>query len=683
MMDLTESAPIPQDLKLKPGQASIVSVLRNRALVHPGKRAFTFLADGESEEASITYGELDDYARSVALNLMEHGCQGKKVLMFYPAGLDFIIAFFGCLYAGTIPVPVYPPRKNRSLRRIHAIVSNCGAVSILTTEAITHSLERNFSEDQLLKDLPWHSTEQWAVPCGSAVDFPDPGFEDLAFLQYTSGSTGDPKGVMVSHRNIMFNLRALQLIFHFTKEDVAVHWVPQFHDLGLIFGILETIFSGSFTVLIPPVVFISKPYCLLLAMSRYRATKSGQPDFAFNLCIDKTDDTLRRGLDLSSLRVWFNGAEPVRKSTIDRFAATFSPYGLDPGALATAYGMAESTLILTGSRLSQLPVSIAVSSSELEQNRVVLVKEEEHTREDIRWITGNGKAVMDTMLLIADPETKEILPPDRVGEVWARGSTVTGGYYGQPVLTSEIFGTSPAGRNEPVWLRTGDLGFIYENELFVTGRLKDLVIIHGRNFYPQDIEKTVEESHPSVRKTCAAAFSIEQNGEERLAVVAELRRSFIPPDTGKIMDAVIAAVSREFEIHPARIALIRTGSLPKTSSGKIMRRATRKSLLSGELDIVAERIFEGAENVQSALEEMEIPTLENFLAAWATAHLNHGSPVDPANSLTTYGIDSLRAVELTDDTKNIFGFEWPPYLFFEEISIRQLAEEGKKLMENG
>ncbi len=677
-MDLTNAIPVPGDLLLQPNHATIVSVLLQRAILHPGKRAFTFLVDGTDKELFITYGELDACARKVAMKLSDLGYKGKKVLMFYPAGLDFIVAFFGCLYSGVIPVPAYPPRKNRSLRRIHAIVSNCGAVSIITTGVIAHSLERNFSEDPLVKNLQWHTTESWSAPEEPAQVFIEPGFEDLAFLQYTSGSTGDPKGVMVSHRNIMYNLRSIQMLFRITNEDTTVSWVPQFHDLGLIFGILETIFSGIHAVLISPVTFISDPFYFLQNLSHYRATISGQPDFAFNLCVDKTDEIQRSSLNLSSLRVLYSGAEPVRKSTFERFLTAFSPAGLKPEALFPGYGMAESTLVLTGIDAYQPPFYLPVRSSALEKNKVIPALADE---DDVRWITSNGKANMDTSIMIVDPDTKEIQPSDIVGEIWACGSTIAMGYNDMPLLTEEVFLASPAGRNEPCWLRTGDLGFMHNDELFITGRLKDLIIIHGRNFYPQDIEKTVEESHPSIRKTYTAAFSFEQHGTEKLAIVAELRRSIIPPDTGKMMEMIVAAISREFEIQPARIALIRTSSLPKTSSGKSMRNATREYLLTGKFDIVAERLFEDREIPQVEMIGREASNLEHFLVTWVSVNLNKGLPVDPANSLATYGMDSLKAVELSTETKNIFGFEWPPYLFFDDISILQLAEEGRKLME--
>ena len=679
-MDLTTPTPVPGDLQLKPEVATIVNTLRHRSVIHPEKRAFTFLANGEDEEGSLTYGELDRGARNIAIKLNRLGLKGKNVLMFYPPGLDFIIAFFGCLYSGTIPATAYPPRKNRSVHRIHLIAEDCRAEAILTTDFISQSLERNFSDDPLLSKIVWHTTDTWSINDTSATYNDEPQFEELAFLQYTSGSTGTPKGVMVSHRNIMYNLRSLQMIFMITPDDVAVHWVPQFHDLGLIFGILETVFSGSHTILIPPFIFIAHPFFLLQAITKYRATVSGQPDFAFNHCVDKIDEELRNMLDLSTLRVMYSGAEPVRKSTLDRFLATFSPVGLKPETLIPAYGMAESTLILTGAVEPRPTFYLPVKASELNKNIVEPLLSGEQSG-DVQWIASNGKPTIDTSILIIDPETGEIQQSEKVGEIWAKGSTITMGYYGNPDMTATVFKRSPAGLNDPVWLRTGDLGFGYNDELFITGRIKDLIIVHGRNFYPQDIEETLESSHETIKKTCSAAFSIEYNGKERLAIVAEIRKTIFKPDTEKIIDTIVASVSSEFEIHPVRVALVKTGSIIKTSSGKIMRQANRESLLSNKFDVIAERWFDDLEPEPNELNGETGSDLTKFLISWVSVHLNKGLPVDPAHSLPSYGMDSLKAVELSEETKNIFGFEWPPYLFFDEISISQMAMEGLKLME--
>ncbi len=681
-MDLTTPVAIPGDLQFEHDVATIVTVLQKRSQLSPDKVAFTFLATGEEETGSMTYRELDSKARTTAAKLVKLGLKGKNVLMFYPPGLDFITAFFGCLYAGTIPATAYPPRKNRSVHRVRTIAEDCGAKSILTTAAISRSLERNFAEDSLLSQLEWHATDEWLPEDANSSELPEPIFENLAFLQYTSGSTGDPKGVMVSHRNIMYNLRSLQLIFRITPEDIAVHWVPQFHDLGLIFGILETVYSGSRAVLIPPFTFISNPFSLLHAITRYRATVSGQPDFAFNHCVEKISELDRNRLDLSSLRVMYSGAEPVRKSTLDRFISAFGPVGLKPESLIPAYGMAESTLILTGATNPRPTFFLPVIASELEMNRVVPVQDV-NLSDDVQWVASNGKPTMDTSVLIVDPETRAVMPPNKVGEIWACGSTVTMGYYGNQPLSAEQFKAGLIGKSEGKWLRTGDLGFLFNEELFITGRQKDLIIINGRNLYPHDMEEMVEECHSAIRKTCVAAFPIEINGKERLAIVAELRRSILPHDTARIIESIVTAVSREFEVQPKRVALIRAGSIIKTSSGKIMRSANRHALLDGKFDVIAERSFDDHDAVLPEIELSGPISLEHFIVNWISVHLNDGVPIDSANTLSTYGIDSIKAVELTADTKELFGFEWSPSLFFEEMSIAQLIAEGEKLIVEG
>jgi len=677
MIDFSAPLPLPGDLQALPEGTTIVQVLQHRCGVHPDNQAFVFLEDGEKEAGSLTYRELDQGARIVAAKLVSLGLAGKQVLMFYPPGLEFILSFFGCLYARTIPAAAYPPRKNRSVQRVHKIAGDCGAAAILTTENIARSLERNFADDQLLSALPWHPTDLWTIP-GQDIHFDNPaGFRDLAFLQYTSGSTGDPKGVMVSHQNIMCNLRSLQLIFSITPEDTAVHWVPQFHDLGLIFGILETVFSGSRAILIPPFIFIGNPFLMLQAITRYQATVSGQPDFAFNHCVEKISDEQRKALDLTTLRVMYSGAEPIRKSTFDRFLETFGPVGLRPESLIPAYGMAESTLILTGAKEPGPTVYLPVSGSELSKNRVVPVADPGQAK-DVAWIASNGQPVGDTRILIVDPESGQLQQPGLVGEIWAHGNTVAMGYYGKSALTQSVFKATVTGQEGVYWLRTGDLGFIHNDELYITGRLKDLVIVHGRNFYPQDIEEVAETCHQAIRKSCTAAFAVDMDGKERLAVVAELRRMLFAPDPEEVIDAMVSAISGEFEIQPGRITLVRTGGIIKTSSGKIMRGANREALLQGDFEVIADRTFADQESAKAEIMEGKPATIEEFLMVWCSFRLNQGLAVDPENTLLSYGIDSLRAVELSEEVKRIFGIEWPPYLFFEETSIRQLARDGLK-----
>ncbi len=673
MMDLTTNFPVPGDLTLKAGDASIVTVLRERARLHPHKRVFTFLGDGETETETATFAELDSEALRIASLLSEAGMKGKNLLLFYPPGIAFISAFFGCLYSGTVPVPAYPPRKNRSLDRIRLMASDCDAAAILATDEITRSLERNFSGEPGLASLPWISSDNKKLPsAGFQVQEPDTA--RLAFLQYTSGSTGNPKGVMVSHRNIMANLRSLQLHMQIRPEDNNVHWVPQFHDLGLILGILEAIFSGSHSIIIPPVVFISNPLTLLKAISRYSARLSGGPDFSFNHCADKIHPEQLSGIDLSSLRVLFSGAEPVRMETIEKFATAFESCGFRRQMFFPAYGMAETTLIQTGVPLGEEPVFEAVSAAGLLKNRI----ERPAGSNDIRYIACNGKPNTDTRLLIVNPDTLEVCNESEAGEIWVTGSTVTMGYWGKQELTAGTYGVSPAGKNDPIWMRTGDMGFINDKGLFITGRIKNLIIINGKNYYPQDIELSAEMSHPSIRKTFVAAIPVEDNNRERLAVVAELGRTALRDKTHEaVIDAMAAAISSDHELKAARIVLVKTNSIPKTSSGKMMHREVRSLLLSGKLDILAERYFPDEETETVLLEESG--GLPEFITGWISAKLNRGLPVDTGLSPGVYGLDSLRATELSDELKKKYGIEFPAYRMFEDLTIKQLIDEAEKL----
>jgi len=426
---------------------------------------------------------------------------GESVLMFYPAGIDFIAAFFGCLYAGAIPVPVYPPRKNRSIDRIHAIAADCMASAILATGDIKRKFERNVSADPLLAHLPWCATDEITELPAKPV-FNEIGIHEIAYLQYTSGSTGTPKGVMVTHRNIMVNLKSLQLYMDIRQTDTNVHRDPQFHDLGLLPAVPETPFSGSHTVLISPFTFISKPWYLLKAIHHYKASTTCGTDFSLNLCTDKIEENLVSGLDISSLRTFLTGAEQVRKESLDRFIQKFSVAGFKAGAFFPAYGMAESTLILTGARKEKGPFSLPVKTDSLKKNLVEMAG----PGDDVQYIVSNGIPNMDTEIIVVNPDNSLKLKEDRVGEIWVSGTTITKGYWGNEKLTAETFGVSPAGMNDPRWLRTGDLGFLHQGELYITGRLKNLIIINGKNYYPQDIEKTVENSHPSIRKTCIGPF---------------------------------------------------------------------------------------------------------------------------------------------------------------------------------
>lgn len=666
---------LPGGLEVAPERFTISEVLRLRAGIHPEKPLFTFLQDGISVHETVSFSRFDRQVDALANWLAGQKLAGKRVVLFYPPGMDFLRAFFGCLRAGVVAVTAYPPRKNRSLNRIKAIMEDCTPSAILSTGAIARDFERNFSEDEVLGKLPWLKTDE--IPDTEAVsDTFSPLPDATAFIQYTSGSTGMPKGVMISHRNIMVNSRNLHLHFHTHEGTRSVLWLPQFHDMGLVLGVMQPVFTGYHAIFMPPVSFISRPYNWLKAITDYQGTFSGGPNFAFDHCVDRISPDERATLSLSSLDMLFNGAEPVRYETLKKFEDTFRQAGLPENVMFPGYGMAETTLSIAVLAKGNSRLYLSVSGKELENHLVVPVDD---SHPEAVKIANNGIPQGDTGVLIADPETLAPVAPGRVGEILVSGLSVASGYWNNDALNREVFGITLPETSEKKWLRTGDLGFIHDGDLYITGRLKDVIIIRGRNFYPQDIEKITEESHPSLRKGFVAAFPVDAEGEEQLCIVAELQRTFLKrPDTAAIIETIAEAVTGEFEIRPWQIVLVKTGRLEKTSSGKIMRRAAREALLSGAMEIVDRRQF------STTIEAVEKPSSEpesllDFLIGWASAKLNGGKPVDRDKTLAAYGLDSVKAVELSDETAGRFGFEWPPYLFFEGLTIAEMAAEGEKL----
>ena len=564
--------------------STVVELLCFRALHQPKQQAYTFLVDGETEEANLTYEELDRRARAIGAELQSNGATGECALLLYPPGLDYIAAFFGSLYAGVIAVPAYPPRRNRPMPRLQAIVADSQTTLVLTTAQILSDIERRFAHAPDLKALSCLVTD--TISGTLAEEWRDESVkrDTLAFLQYTSGSTGMPKGVMVSHGNLLHNSARIQNCFEHTPDSRGLVWLPPYHDMGLIGGILQPLFSGFPMTLIPPVAFLQKPFRWLRAISHYKATTSGGPNFAYDLCVDKITDEQRATLDLSSWDVAFNGAEPIRHETLQRFVATFEPCGFRREAFYPCYGMAEATLIVSGGKKTAPPVTQTLQKTALEQNRVT-------EKEGIRRLVGCGKAVLDQKIVIVEPESKTECPPDRIGEIWVSGPSVTRGYWNRIEETEQTF-RAYLDTGEGSFLRTGDLGFIRDGELFVTGRLKDVIIIRGLNHYPQDIERTVEKSHQAVRPNCAAAFSVEVLGSERLIVVAEVERCFRRNlDVEAVISEIRLDVAAQHALQVYAVLLLRTGRIPKTSSGKIQRRACRTGFLEGTLDAVGQSVI--------------------------------------------------------------------------------------------
>ncbi|MBR8830412.1 MAG: 2-succinylbenzoate--CoA ligase [Chroococcopsis gigantea SAG 12.99] len=658
--------------------SNFVDLLQHHALEYPKKTIFTFLADGETESASVTYRELDRQAKAIAFQLQSLQVRGQRALLLYQPGLEFIAAFFGCLYAGVIAVPAYPPRANRSLDRLQSIVKDAEAVLTLTTADLVETIEGKLFESSQGKSLRYITTDTLHLNDGEGWHplQPEPG--DLAFLQYTSGSTGLPKGVMVSHGNLIHNSQLINNCFQDTPENSGVCWLPPYHDMGLIGGILQPIYvNAAAQYLMPPVAFLQRPSRWLQAISKYRATTSGAPNFAYDLCINQIDEEQKASLDLSCWTLAFSGAEPVRYATLKKFADTFANQGFKYSSFYSCYGMAETTLIVSGGLRDSAPVRASFDGKAMEKNQVI-----SDGGDNSVTLVSAGKPAVDT-LKIVNPETLQLCRDDEIGEIWVSSPSVAQGYWNRSQLTEVIFKATLPDRADTYFLRTGDLGFINGGELFITGRLKDLIIIRGRNHYPQDIELTVENSHPALREGCGAAFAVEIDTEEKLVIVFEVKRSYIRKlNVEEVTKAIARAVLENHELQPHAIVLLKTGSIPKTSSGKIQRHACKAEYLEGSLNVVGEWQQE-IKTIKSDAIPPETHSENkgnlNKIAIWLVNKIAQNIGVEPREinvkePLISYGLDSLQAIRLSAELEDWLGVKLSPTLAYDYPTIEVLAD---------
>ena len=658
---------------------TLVELLRSRALGQPDRLAYTFLSDGETDESSLTYYELDRQARAIASSLQEFEVKGERALLLYPPGLGFIAGFFGCLYAGVIAVPAYPPspaRFNRNLPRLQSIVADAQAKLVLTTSAVFSSAQPRFAQTPDLAALRWVPTDVAASETGEFWQPVEANDDSLAFFQYTSGSTGRPKGVMLSHGNLLHNASLVYNAMEHTTEDKYVSWLPTFHDMGFMAGVLQPLYAGIPVVLMSPASFLRSPVRWLQAISDHKATTSGGPNFAYDLCVRKIKAEERETIDLSSWTASFNGAEPVRAETIDRFAATFEQCGFRRETFYPCYGLAEATLIVSGGVKSRPPVIGTFEAKALKAN---IAKEAVSADEETLRLVGCGSSLGEQKCIIVNPESLEKCLPEEIGEIWISGDSVAKGYWNRPEETEHTFHAYTLDTREGPFLRTGDLGFIQNGELFITGRLKDLIIIRGLNHYPQDIELTVEQCHPALRPGCGAVFSLEAEGEERLVVVQELddRQK---PDVQTLITRIRQAIAEEHELQVYAVVLIEAGSIPKTSSGKIQRHACKAGLLKKRLAVLAEwQAALGADEPEVST-PLDLPQTEEEMRVWIATQVAAKIGLSPAEidvnqSVISYGIDSLTTIELIHKIETELGIAVPLSTFLGETTITELATE--------
>lgn len=564
------------------GPSNLIELLQHRALHQGDDIGFRFLVDGERQTIEWTYADLDRKARAIAASLQAMDLEGERALLLYPSGLDFVAAFFGCLYAGVTAVPAYPPRRNRNMARIDSIANDAEAKIALTTFEVLERVQTMIGDTPALQQIRWRATDQWEDALADHWQRPDVHGDTLAFLQYTSGSTGTPKGVMLSHANLMHNSAMIAYAFEHTRSGSGCFWLPLYHDMGLIGGILQPLYMGKSNTLFSPTHFLQKPVRWLRILSQCGATISGGPNFAYDLCVEKVTAEDKRTLDLSRWTLAFNGAEPVRADTMDRFSRAFAECGFRREAFYPCYGLAEATLIVTGGFKQSPPTVMPLMTDALERHEAV---EAPLGSEGSRELVGSGGNLLDQQIVIADPDTFVPFRDNRVGEVWVAGPSVAKGYWKRDDLSQQIFEARLQDGRGP-FLRTGDLGFLRNGELFITGRLKDLIILRGVNHYPQDIERTVRSAHEHVRKGAGAAVVVGEEGSERLVIVQEAAR-LRDLDFQPIVDAIRKKVASVHDLAVSGIVLIKSRSIPKTSSGKIQRHACRDGYLAGTLPALA------------------------------------------------------------------------------------------------
>jgi acyl-CoA synthetase (AMP-forming)/AMP-acid ligase II len=625
---------------------TLAHLLRHHAAHTPQRTLYRFLRNDGLPDDTLTYSELDAAAAHLAQPLLGHRAQ--RALLLYPPGLDFIKVFFACLYAGVIPVPVYLPNtRAEHWDRLAAIARDAGATLLLLDRQHASAVHGWLAQAQPPLPLTPIVTDE-APAGGQAAPFElQPGA--LAFLQYTSGSTGEPKGVMVTNDNLIANQRLIQEKFGHDSGTVVVGWLPQYHDMGLIGNILQPLYLGATAVLMAPLTFLQQPVRWLEAITRYRASTSGGPDFAYRLCAERITEEQKHGLDLSSWTLAFNGAEPVSANTLDRFCAAFGHVGFHRKSFFPCYGLAEATLLATGTDKHVEPATVWLERDALANNKAVPGAA---CGAACQPLVSSGDVTSASSLAVVDPRTRQACADHEIGEIWLRGPSVAAGYWQRKALTEQTFGARRADGEGP-YLRTGDLGFVKDGRLYITGRLKELIIIRGRNLYPQDIEQSVQQAIPGLRHGGGACFSVRPDDEERLVLVQEVERSTLRRgDFGHIWEQARQITAEQHGASLSALLLVKPGTIPKTSSGKLRRSACRDGYEHGGFECVArfEETAQQPASGPSAVGGDWAPSTPRGVQALTilakVLGLPGPAPLSAKRSLGSYGLDSLSAAEL-------------------------------------
>jgi acyl-CoA synthetase (AMP-forming)/AMP-acid ligase II/acyl carrier protein len=659
---------------------TLVDLLQTRASAMGDKLAFRFIAGpGEEETFSLTYRDLHERAATIAGHLQSLAAQGERALLLFPPGLDFMAAFFGCLYAGIVAVPVSSPARNRGTSSVDAIFHASKSSLILSTTGHRKLIKQCYAHLSGLLEQPWLATDQMTEDRQRPWrELPLDG-RQTAFLQYTSGSTSAPKGVVLSHENLMYNAALIERAFGNTPESSAVFWLPLYHDMGLIGGVVQPIYCGGSCTLLAPAAFLQRPALWLETISRARATVSGGPDFAYDLCVRKVSAKDRERLDLSNWQVAFTGAERIRAETIDRFTEAFAPCGFRREAFFPCYGLAETTLMVSGGPRQTAPTVVRVRADALARHQVQDASTNGNTS---RTLVGCGECLPGQKILIVDPQTCHPCGDGSVGEIWVQGGSVASGYYDWPEATQAAFGGRLATTGEGPFLRTGDLGFLRDGQLFVTGRKKDVIIIRGRNYYPEDIERSVERSHGAFRAGYCAVFSVDVEDRERLVVVQEIEPRQRHLDAEAPLRAIRSAVASDHELEVHAIVLAKAAAIPKTSSGKTRRSACRDCYLSGQLPMIAHWKANGEVAAEErggvAVASRALSATRAEIETWLIERIAMrlrlpATQVHVTTPFMEFGMGSVDAVEIAAELECWLGRKISPTAIYNYPNIEGLA----------
>lgn len=655
------------------GQAqSLVEVFRARALEDAARVGFTYLREDETAAETVTYSQLDARACSIAGQLQAHCRPGDRALLMYGPGLEFIAALAGCLYAGVVAVPVYPPdplRVARTLPRLESIIRDAQSRLVLGTSSdlawAGAMLGKIPGVDALI------ATDEIETRTIAATNWAGPRLDrqTLAFIQYTSGSTGEPKGVMIQHGNVLQNMIQMEAAID-VEDAVAATWLPAYHDMGLIGSILQCWYSGRPNVMMSPLAFFQRPIFWLETIAKYRATTTGAPNFAYELCVRKTTAEERQNLDLSCWRLAMSGAEPVRPDTIERFLEAFAPSGVRRDIFKPCFGMAEATLMVACTPKSEPARIGSFDAEQLAENNVVETSDDQAA---VRRLASCGQSVLDQELLIVDPETLDELPADHVGEIWIAGRHIASGYWNQPEESERTFAAHTRSGRGP-FLRTGDAGFLHDGDLFISGRLKEMMIVHGRNYFPADLEQTAAAAHEALKGCCGAAFAVETGGRERIVIVHEVARPN-RVDLEEVSRIVRWEVLDAHDVLLDTVVLVRRGTIPKTTSGKIQRGACHELFLARELQPLhcwkAPHLAASA-NANRPYAAPRTPTESLLADAWS--EVLGLEKVGVFDNFMDLGGHSLLAAQLANRLGPRLGIEIPLRELFERPTIADLAE---------